>query len=156
MDHEAYLRQAITLGKMGMDRGHGGPFGAVIVRDGEVIGEGWNQVLRKSDPTAHAEIVAIREATSAQGHHWLEGTTLYSSCKPCPMCYASALWTHVPQIYYAATAEDAAEIGFDDARFERAFSIRKGENIIIVEHIAALRDEARRVMREWPALGQGY
>ncbi len=97
-----------------MEAGAGGPFGSVVVRDGRVIGEGWNQVTSTNDPTAHAEVVAIRRACAAIGSFSLAGATLYASCEPCPMCLASAYWARVSRIVFANTREEAAAIGFDD------------------------------------------
>ena len=94
--------------------GEGGPFGAVIVKNGAVIAEGWNRVTSTCDPTAHAEIVAIRRACETLGVFHLEGATLYTSCEPCPMCMAAIYWAHIDTVYYANTRAEAAAIGFDD------------------------------------------
>lgn len=110
-----FLRQAIRLALEGMSRNEGGPFGALIVRDGQVIGQGHNQVLATNDPTAHAEMVAIRQACRHLGHFQLEGCVLYASCEPCPMCLGAIYWARPDRIVYAASHQDAAEIaGFDD------------------------------------------
>ena len=109
------LAHAIRLSRERMEAGEGGPFGAVITRDGVVLGEGWNQVTSTNDPTAHAEIVAIRRAARAAGHFRLDGATLYASCEPCPMCLAAAYWARIARIVYANTRDQAARIGFDDA-----------------------------------------
>jgi guanine deaminase len=109
-----HLARAVSLSREHMDNGAGGPFGSVVVRDGEVIGEGWNQVTSTNDPTAHAEVVAIRRACQAIGSFSLQGATLYASCEPCPMCLASAYWARMSRIVFANTREDAAAIGFDD------------------------------------------
>ena len=98
-----------------MKRGEGGPFGAVIARGGAVLAEGWNQVTSTDDPTAHAEVVAIRRACTAVQSFSLAGATLYASCEPCPMCLAAARWARVARIVYANTRADAAAIGFNDA-----------------------------------------
>lgn len=95
----------------------GGPFGAVVVRDGVVVATGTNQVTRTDDPTAHAEITALRAAGAALGTHELDGCVLYASCRPCPMCMAAAWWSRVDRIVYAARSEEAAAVGFDDAHF---------------------------------------
>lgn len=92
----------------------GGPFGAVVVRDGVVIGEGWNRVVGSSDPTAHAEVVAIRAAAQRVGDFSLAGSVIYSSCEPCPMCWAAIAWARIDRLVYANTAVQAAAIGFDD------------------------------------------
>lgn len=112
----AYLALAIEAGRRGMRARHGGPFGAVVVTpDGSVAGEGSNRVTSTNDPTAHAEVVAIRAACAALGSFLLEGCTLYTSCEPCPMCLAAAYWAHVDAIVYGASRADAADAGFDDA-----------------------------------------
>ena len=95
----------------------GGPFGAVIVRDGELLGEGENRVTRDHDPTAHAEVVAIRRSCAAVGDFSLAGSTLYTSCEPCPLCMSAALWARVDRVVYAADRHDAARGGFDDREF---------------------------------------
>lgn len=110
-----FLRRAIALATQNVATGNGGPFGAVIVRDGQIIGEGVNSVTAANDPTAHAEVNAIRAAARAIGTFTLEGCELYSSCEPCPMCLAAAYWSRLDALYYGATAADAARAGFDDA-----------------------------------------
>jgi len=112
---EAFMRQAIALSRRGMEAGAGGPFGAVVVLDGKVVAEGWNQVTSANDPTAHAEVVAIRRACSALGRFELRGATLYTSCEPCPMCLSAAYWARLDAVIYANAREQAAAIGFDDA-----------------------------------------
>ena len=111
--HEDFLREAIRLAIEGMGRGDGGPFGAVIVRDGAVIGRGWNRVLL-NDATAHAEVVAIRDACQALQDYHLTGSIVYASCEPCPMCLAACYWAQCERVYYAATAADAQAAGFAD------------------------------------------
>jgi guanine deaminase len=113
-EDRAYLARAVALSREHMENGAGGPFGSIVVRDGQVIGEGWNQVTSTNDPTAHAEVVAIRRACDALGTFSLQGATLYASCEPCPMCLASAYWARVSRIVFANTREEAAAIGFDD------------------------------------------
>lgn len=110
-----FMHQAITLATENVTSGRGGPFGAVIVKDGEVLATGVNQVTEWNDPTAHAEVVAIREACKNLGKFWLEGCDVYTSCEPCPMCLAALYWSHCRAIYYGNTAADAARIGFDDS-----------------------------------------
>ena len=106
-DHAA-LAQAIALSRVHMQANDGGPFGAVIMRGGRVLSEGWNKVTSTRDPTAHAEVVAIRLACEAVGDYSLKGATLYSSCEPCPMCLAAAYWARLDRIVYANSREDAA------------------------------------------------
>lgn len=114
-DHRAFLAQAIALAAASA-AGGGGPFGAVVVRDGRVVATGANEVTRTNDPTAHAEVVAIRRACAALGTFELPGCVLYASCEPCPMCWAAAAWARVDRVYCAATCDDAARAGFDDRR----------------------------------------
>lgn len=111
----AFLLRAVTLSREHAVSGRGGPFGAVIVRNGQVIGEGGNEVTTSNDPTAHAEIVAIRRACLAVSNFSLAGATIYASCEPCPMCLASIYWARIDRIVFANTREQAAAIGFDDA-----------------------------------------
>jgi guanine deaminase len=110
-----FLRRAITLATENVASGKGGPFGAVIVRDGKIVGEGANSVTTTNDPTAHAEVNAIRAAAKTLGEFKLAGCELYTSCEPCPMCLAAAYWARVDAVYYGACAADAARAGFDDA-----------------------------------------
>lgn len=115
---EQMIRRAVVLGRQGAASGAGGPFGAVVARGSEVVGEGHNSVLATSDPTAHAEVCAIRAASAALGTFDLSGTTLYTSCEPCPMCAGAAMWARVDRVVYASTREDARRYGrFDDDAF---------------------------------------
>ena len=117
--HLRFMDLAGRISQEKMHAGEGGPFGAIIVRDDEIIGQGWNQVTSQCDPSAHAEIVAIRNACSALGTFSLKGANIYTSCEPCPMCLAAIWWARLESIYYANTREDAARIGFDDAEIYR-------------------------------------
>ena len=110
-----FMRQAIALATENVSSGRGGPFGAVIVRDGAVVATGVNQVTVNNDPTAHAEVVAIRKACAELGGFSLEGCEMYTSCEPCPMCLAAIYWARCEAIFYSGTAADAAAAGFDDA-----------------------------------------
>ena len=110
----AFMRHAIALSRRGMEGGAGGPFGAVVVKDGQVVAEGWNQVTSTNDPTAHAEVVAIRRACTALGRFDLRGAVLYTSCEPCPMCLAAAYWARLDAVVFGNTRVEAAAIGFDD------------------------------------------
>ncbi|HTF81042.1 MAG TPA: nucleoside deaminase [Cytophagales bacterium] len=112
--HVYYLKRAVALSRYGMENNYGGPFGCIIVKDGIVVGEGFNRVTSSNDPTAHAEIVAIRDACSTLGTFQLEGCILYTSCEPCPMCMGAIYWARPLQVIYANTRVDAAAIGFDD------------------------------------------
>lgn len=114
MIHDGYMRMAIELAMESVNTG-GGPFGAVIVRNGKVIATGVNRVTVCNDPTAHAEVNAIRDACIALGTFNLEGCVLYASCEPCPMCLGAIYWAHIDKVYYAAGKNDAADAGFDDS-----------------------------------------
>lgn len=110
-----FIRESVRIAGANVATGKGGPFGAVIVRDGEVLAAAGNCVLQDNDPTAHAEIVAIREACRKQGSYFLEGAEIYCSCEPCPMCLGAIYWAHISTIYYCADRLDAANGGFDDS-----------------------------------------
>jgi len=112
---EQFLCEAIRLSEEKMADGEGGPFGAVIVKGGEIIGRGWNRVTSANDPTAHAEVDAIRDACSTLGTFSLAGCEIYASCEPCPMCLSAIYWARLEALYFAASREDAADAGFDDA-----------------------------------------
>ena len=142
-----FLREAIRLSYERMKRNEGGPFGAVIVRDGEIIGRGWNRVTSTNDPTAHAEIVAVRNACSRLKSFSLAGCEIYSSCEPCPLCLAAIYWSHLEHIYYAATCDDATAAGFDDHHFYRELGKAVGKRSIPMEQ--ALRDEACVALKAW-------
>ena len=114
---DALIAEAIDLAIDGVRAGRGGPFGAIVARNGRVVGRGESRVTSDNDPTAHAEIVAIRAACASLGTFDLTGHDLFASCEPCPMCLAAAYWARLERIYYAATREDAAVAGFDDERF---------------------------------------
>ena len=112
---ESFLHEAVRLAEEKMEAGEGGPFAAVIVKDGKIVGCGWNRVTSVNDPTAHAEIMAIREACKKLGGFSLKGCEIYTSCEPCPMCLAAIYWACLDALYFAADREDAAKAGFDDA-----------------------------------------
>ncbi len=112
--HNEYLNEAIQLAKENVTHG-GGPFGALIVKNGQIISRGVNQVTQKHDPTAHAEVEAIRKATEILGDFELKGCTLYSSCEPCPMCLGAIYWSRIDRLFFASTREDARLAGFSDA-----------------------------------------
>jgi guanine deaminase len=120
-DDAHWLDRAIELATLNVSDG-GGPFGAVVVRDGLAVAEGQNRVTATLDPTAHAEVVAIRAACQLLGDFSLAGTTLYASCEPCPLCLSAALWARVDRVVYAADREDAARGGFDDREFYELFN----------------------------------
>jgi guanine deaminase len=136
-----WLREAIDLATKNVADG-GGPFGAVIVRDGEVIATGTNQVTPLLDPTAHAEVVAIRAACQAIGDFKLTGCVLVSSCEPCPLCISAALWARVERVVFAADRDDAAAAGFDDREFYELFSKPRQEWSLPVDRISTDVDNA--------------
>ncbi|HQV53507.1 MAG: nucleoside deaminase [Flavobacteriales bacterium] len=144
-----FIREAIAAARAGMLRGDGGPFGCVIVKDGEIVGRGNNKVTSTNDPTAHAEVVAIREACKALGDFQLTGCVLYTSCEPCPMCLGAIYWARPDRIVYACTREDAADAGFDDQLIYDELPLPYTERKIPTEH--AFRDEAQVVFNEWKA-----
>jgi guanine deaminase len=145
---EQYLREAIALARQGMDRNEGGPFGCVIVKDGQVIARGNNRVTSTNDPTAHAEVVAIREACKALGDFQLDGCTLYTSCEPCPMCLGAIYWARPERIVFAATREDAAAAGFDDQLIYDELPLPPEQRRIPTKALV-LREEARAVFKAW-------
>ena len=113
-EKENFMQRAIELSNFGMENNYGGPFGAVVVKDGKIIGEGFNKVISSNDPTSHAEIVAIREASKNINNFDLSGSFIFASCEPCPMCLAAIYWANIDEIYFANTKTDAACIGFRD------------------------------------------
>lgn len=143
------MREAIQLAREHMRAGHGGPFGCVIARDGRVVGRGWNQVTSTNDPTAHAEVVAIREACRALGNFSLAGCELYASCEPCPMCLAAIYWARIDCVYFAGTRDDAASAGFDDALLYREIPLPLAARQLPMTPL--LRPEAQQVFDEWKA-----
>lgn len=132
MTDELWLRRAVDLATANVTAG-GGPFGSVVVADGVVLGEGVNRVTRDADPTAHAEVVAIRAACAARADFALAGCVLYASCEPCPMCLAAALWSRVDRVVYAANRHDAARGGFDDSAFYDLFAKDRADWAVRVE-----------------------
>jgi tRNA(Arg) A34 adenosine deaminase TadA len=142
-----FLRRAIELATENVRSGKGGPFAAVIVRNGKIIGEGMNTVTTTKDPTAHAEVNAIRAAGKALGDFSLTGCELYTSCEPCPMCLAACYWARLSVIYFGATAADAAKAGFDDAYIYDEF--RKNTDARSLPAVNLLRDEAWESFKAW-------
>lgn len=142
-----FLHEAIEMAVQNVTAGQGGPFAALIVRDGEVIGRGTNVVTTINDPTAHAEVTAIRRACNAENHFELSGCTLYATCEPCPMCLGAAYWARLDCIYYAATREDAADAGFDDNHIYEELSKPPPERRIPMEQ--QLQNEAQRPFEAW-------
>ena len=148
-ESQRFMRRAIELARQGMRAGNGGPFGAVIVRGGEIIGEGWNRVLLRFDPTAHGEVEAIRDATSRIRNKHLENCDIYTSAEPCPMCLGAIYWARIGRIFYAASAADTASVGFDDQNFYREFALAPDKRRIPAARI--LSGEGVELFREFVA-----
>jgi guanine deaminase len=144
-----FLRRAIALAVGNVETGAGGPFAAVIVRDGKIVGEGVNTVTTGLDPTAHGEVNAIRAACKTLGTFTLAGCELYTSCEPCPMCLAASYWARIDAIYYGACAADAARAGFDDAFLYDEF--RKDQGDRALPAVQLLGDEAWASFAAWLA-----
>jgi guanine deaminase len=149
MSDDGFMREAIALSEEGVRSGRGGPFGCVIVRAGKVVGRGNNQVTSACDPTAHAEIVAIREACKALGTFQLADCTLYTSCEPCPMCLSAVYWARIPALFYGNTRQDAAAIGFDDDLIYTEIPLAPGDRRVAMKPL--LRDEAKGAFSAWAA-----
>jgi len=145
-NNEKYIKAAITAASESIKNG-GGPFGAVVVKDGKIVGRGVNSVTINNDPTAHAEINAIRDACANLNTFSLKGCTLYSSCEPCPMCLSAVYWARIDNYYYAATAKDASAAGFDDS-FIKAEIVKPIEERTI-KATQIMRNVALEVFREW-------
>lgn len=142
-----FMRRAIELAQKGIDANDGGPFGCVIVRNGEIVGEGWNQVTSTNDPTAHAEVVAIRNACKNLNTFQLEDCIIYTSCEPCPMCLGAIYWARPKAIYYACNKVDAAEIAFDDKFIYDELALPLNERMIKTE--CFMREEGLKVFQSW-------
>ncbi|WP_144607265.1 nucleoside deaminase [Algoriphagus algorifonticola] len=142
-----FLQLAIELAQNGMEAGHGGPFGCVIVKNGKIIGKGSNSVLKNNDPTAHAEVVAIRDACKNLQHFQLEGCEVYTSCEPCPMCLGAIFWARPSKVFYACTKEDAADAGFDDDFIYEEIKIDPADRKIPM--LNGMREESQKVFELW-------
>jgi guanine deaminase len=144
---EGAIREAIQLARQSVQENLGGPFGAIILKAGAVVGRGWNQVTTANDPTAHAEVVAIREACRALNTFHLEGCSIYASCEPCPMCLAAIFWARIDRIFFSATRHDAAQAGFDDELFY--IELNRPLDQRQVKAVQLCREEALQVFHEW-------
>jgi tRNA(Arg) A34 adenosine deaminase TadA len=144
---DAFMRAAIRLSIRMMRRGKGGPFGAVVVRKGRIVGRGCNQVTSANDPTAHAEIVAIRDACRRLKTFSLDQCDLYTSCEPCPMCLSAIYWARIRKIFYGNTRKDAAKIAFDDDFIYREVALPIGRRQLVMKQL--LHDEALKAFIEW-------
>lgn len=149
--NQEMMKEAIQLSINGMRNGQGGPFGAVVVKNGQIIGKGNNMVLASNDPTAHAEVTAIRDACKNLGTFQLDGCELYTSCEPCPMCLGAIYWARPDKIYFACTRKDAADIGFDDDFIYHEIEKPISERAIPTAQF--LRNEAIVAFKEWSEKG---
>lgn len=142
-----WMKEACDLAKEGMKKAEGGPFGAVILDpEGNIIGKGNNQVLSQKDPTAHAEIVAIRQACEKRNTYDLKGCTIYTSCQPCPMCLAAIIWANIQQVYYGCTKEEAGEIGFRD---DQIYDFIKEKKMDLLRFEQIDHEECQKLMEEY-------
>lgn len=146
-NHEKFMQMAIDLSEHNVKEALGGPFGAVIVKDGDVIARSANKVVATNDPTAHAEVSAIRLACKELGTFSLEGCVIYTSCEPCPMCLGAIYWARIDKIYYANTKADAASIGFDDKFIYDELELSMEKRKLPV--VQLMRDEAMGVFKLW-------
>jgi tRNA(Arg) A34 adenosine deaminase TadA len=147
--HEKFMQEAIALAVESVRTGDGGPFGAVVVRDGTVIGRGVNRVTSAHDPTAHAEVAAIRNACGRLGSHSLDGCAIFSSCEPCPMCLGAIYWARIERLFFAATRQDAADAGFDDDRIYREIALPANRRSLPTAQM--LREPSLVALAEWRA-----
>lgn len=145
--NQEFMREAIRLSFVMMRRGKGGPFGAVVTRHGKIIARGWNRVTSTNDPTAHAEIVAIRRACKRLKSFHLDGCELYTSCEPCPMCLAAIYWAQIRAVYYGNTRQDAAQIAFADDAIYREVAQPVGRRKLAMKQL--LHEEALAAFTEW-------
>jgi len=147
VNHDDFMRRAVALADMNVRTGQGGPFGAVIVCDGRVVAEGANAVTVGNDPTAHAEVVAIRNACRARATFRLDGCELYASCEPCPMCLGAAYWARLDRLWFAAGREDAERAGFDDGLIHREIAAAPAARRL--PHGRLMIEAGRAVLERW-------
>jgi guanine deaminase len=147
MEQNPFMAEAIRLSVESVTEHNGGPFGCVIVKDGKIIARGFNQVTQNNDPTAHAEIVAIREACKTLDSFQLSDCDIYTSCEPCPMCLGAIYWARPRKVYYANTRQDAAAIGFDDDFIYRELKENIGKRELPFEQL--MKEEAQKAFRLW-------
>jgi tRNA(Arg) A34 adenosine deaminase TadA len=148
---QEFMREAIRISIQKMRSNHGGPFGAVVVRRGKIVGRGWNRVTSTNDPTAHAEVMAIRQACRRLKTFHLKDCDIYTSCEPCPMCLAAIYWARLRRVYYGNTRQDAARIAFDDDFIYREVASPIAGRKLQMKQL--LRKEALAVFAEWKTKG---
>lgn len=146
-EDQKFMSRAIELARIGVENNAGGPFGCIVVNNGEIIGEGNNRVTSTNDPTAHAEVIAIRNACNALNAFQLDGCTIYTSCEPCPMCLGAIYWARPSRVFYACSREDAANIGFDDDFIYKELEKSNEERQMVL--LSLMRDEAMEVFNNW-------
>jgi tRNA(Arg) A34 adenosine deaminase TadA len=146
-DKKEFMLEAITLAKTNLEHHNGGPFGAVVVKDGKIIGRGFNTVVSTNDPSAHAEVNAIRDACRNLGTYQLDNCEIYSSCEPCPMCLGAIYWSRIGKIYYAANRKHAMEAGFDDSFIYDEISLLPSDRTIPATKL--MEEEAKKVFKNW-------
>jgi len=147
IDRNKFMQEAINMAEKGMKTGDGGPFGAIVVKNGEIIGRGNNKVTSSNDPTAHAEVVAIRDACKNLNSFQLDDCEIYTSCEPCPMCLGAIYWARPKAVYYAADKNDAAAAGFDDDFIYKEIDAPIADRKIPMKQI--LQDKAQLVFKSW-------
>ena len=150
-DHSFFMQQAIQQSRLGMEAGSGGPFGCIVVKSGQIIGAGFNEVLSSNDPTAHAEIITIRRACQHLQSFQLTGCELYTSCEPCPMCLGAIYWARPDRVFYANTKADAAAIGFDDHFIYDEIALPAEQRKLPLQHLPTL--QAKEVFDDWVNMG---
>lgn len=147
---EKFMLAAVTIGLEGMRSNAGGPFGCVIVKDDVIVGSGCNNVIAANDPTAHAEVVAIRDACKHLDNFQLNGCEIYATCEPCPMCMGAIYWARPAKVYFANSKQDAADIGFDDSFIYKEISLPAEERKITLQCMQM--SEAKNMFEEWRAM----
>jgi tRNA(Arg) A34 adenosine deaminase TadA len=149
MCKEKFMQEAVNAALKGMNNNEGGPFGCVVVKDGKIVGRGNNKVTSTNDPTAHAEVTAIRDACNNLGSFQLDGCEIYTSCEPCPMCLGAIYWARPDKVYYGSNQVDAANIGFDDEFIYKEIPLPDEKRSIPFEQLA--REVALKPFQEWAA-----
>jgi tRNA(Arg) A34 adenosine deaminase TadA len=144
---DKFMEEAIRLAGENLENGYGGPFGCVVVKDGKIIASAFNEVVRTNDPTAHAEILAIRRACKVLNSHQLEGCDIYTSCEPCPMCLGAIYWSRPRKVYYAASRKDAGLAGFDDDFIYQQLTLPHSERIIPFQQVG--RKKVMELFKTW-------
>ena len=147
MNDEYFIREAIKQANKGITNNEGGPFGAIVVKNGEIVGRGNNKVTSTNDPTAHAEMVAIRDACKNLNSFQLDDCVIYSSCEPCPMCLGAIYWARPKKLVFASSREDASDAGFDDSLIYNEIALPKEKRLIETQQI--LQDEGMVVFDKW-------